>query len=429
MHRLLYISEQHQRKQLPKISDYLKSVLIEAPYKRCFPYKLDLLCFGVYNDAGTFRVDSNYFIGVDWLVPKKAAIYVEPKLNDETDEVDFLKMLLNSLEAPENLEHLEGLYHVDYDQPWITIPDQKDLLSPILIVQFLKLTQRIVRKGLKKSYYRVTENLNSRVKGKILVGPQIKENIVKNRLTKTICNYQDYGINSYENQFLKLVLEFVSSWLNTNEHFFNKPQRSQLLNLLKYCKPAFAQVDVLENRHQKIQSRKNPFYKEYEEAIRIGNYILKRFSFNITKTSKTQTETPPFWIDMSKLFELYIFQKLKNIFPAPQAITYHDTYWGGKETDILIRAEGYQCVVDCKYKPQYKDNTPSLEDKRQLAGYTRLKSVYDKLSLPYDKIIRGVIIYSHQESSPDIRTGDIFNAGIKEYVDFYKLGICLPEIG
>lgn len=428
MHRLLFISEQHQRKQLPKLSDYLKSVLNETVYKKSFPYKPNLLCFGVYNEAQTFSADSNYFIGVDWLVPKKAAIYVEPKLNDDRDEVDFFGMLLSSLEAPENLEHLDGLYHVDYDQPWVTIPDQKDLLSPILIVQFLRLTQRIVRKGLKKSYYRVIENLNSKVKGKILVGRQIKENIVKNRLTKTICNYQDYGINSYENQFLKLVIEFVSSWLNTNEHFFDKPQRSQLLNLLQYCKPAFEQVDILENKHQKIHGKKNPFYKEYEEAIRIGDYILKRFSFNITKTSTTQAETPPFWVDMSKLFELYVFQKLKNIFSGPQAITYHDIYWGGKETDILIRAEGYQCVVDCKYKPQYKEDTPSLEDKRQLAGYTRLKSVYDKLSVPHDKIIKGVLIYSHQSSPNNIRRSDLFETDMGEYVEFYKLGISLPTI-
>jgi len=427
MHQLLYISEQHQRKHLATLPDDFKSVLVKASYTKLFPYKADLLCFGVYNDEQTFTVDSNYFIGVDWIVPKKAAIYVEPKLNDGTEEVDFLGMLLNSLETPENLEHLKGLFHVDYDQPWITIPSQKDLLSPILIVQFLKLTQRIVRKGLKKSYYRVTENLNSRVKGKILVGQQVKENIVKNRLTKTICNYQEYGINTYENQFLKLVLEFVGSWLNSKRHFFDKPQHSQLLSLLQYCSPAFEQVDILANKHQKIHNSANPFYKEYIEALKIGGYILKRFSFNITKTSATQAETPPFWIDMSKLFELYVFQKLKKIFPIQGEVSYHDSFYG-KETDILIRAAEYQCVVDCKYKPRYKDNTPSLEDKRQLAGYTRLESVYKELAIPPDKIIKGVLIYSHQKSPGKIHRNNLFETDMGEYVDFYKLGICLPVL-
>ena len=74
-----------------------------------------------------------------------------------------------------NLDHLHGLFHVDYDSPWIAIPEQKDRLSPILIVQFLKLVQRIARKGLKKSYYRVTGKFDNRIKGKILVGRQISK--------------------------------------------------------------------------------------------------------------------------------------------------------------------------------------------------------------------------------------------------------------
>ncbi len=257
MAELVYISEQHVRKHLDSLSDEIKAVLVDAQYTKAFHHKTDLLCFGIYKDEQTISVDSNYFIGVDWIVPQKAAIYVEPKLNKESREVDFLGMLLTSLEATENLNHLDGLFHVDYDQPWITIPTQKDLLSPILIIQFLKLTQRIVRKGLKKSYYRVTENLNSKVKGKILVGEQIKENIVKNRLTNTICNYQYYGINNPENQFLKLVIQFVSSWLSTNEYFLG----SQLLSLLQYCRPAFEHVAILDNKHQKIHCKKIHFIK------------------------------------------------------------------------------------------------------------------------------------------------------------------------
>lgn len=428
MHRPLYISEQHQRKALTELDDDLKDILIESSYQKAYYHKPDLLCFGIYNDARSFSADSNYFIGVDWLEPQKVAIYVESKLNDETHEINFLEMLLQSLEAHENLEHLDGLFHVDYEQPWIAIPNQKDLLSPILIVQFLKLMQKIVKKGLKKSYYRVIDNLNGRVKGKILVGKQIKQNIVKNRLTKTICNYQDYGINSYENQFLKLVLEFVSSFLNNKGHFYNQPQLKQLLSLLKYCTPAFEFVDVLENKHQQTHATKNPFYKEYNEAIKIGGYILKRFSFNITKTNTSLLETPPFWIDMSKLFELYVFQKLKKIFPKHGDVTYHDKFLGKKETDILIRAEGYKCVIDCKYKPQYKENNPSLEDKRQLAGYARLKSVYNKLSIAQDKIIKALVIYSHQTDPLNFALTDLFKTEIEEYVEFYKLGISLPII-
>lgn len=424
MHPLLYISEQHQREKLD-ISDSLKAILQKPVYKKTFHRKADSLCFIIVNENQDFLVDTTYYVGADWVIPQQAAVYVEPKLNGER-QVDFLRILLESLEAPENLEHLDGLFHVDYEEPWIVIPQQKDLLSPILIVQFLKLVQRIVRKGLKKSYYRITKNLNSRVKGKILVGLQVKENVVKNRLTKTICNYQEYGINTTENQFLKLVLTFVSSYLSRHQHFYTKDQSQQLLNILHYCLPSFEQVETMTDKHQSIYLKKNAFYREYEEALKIGGFILKRFSFNINKASQRQTSTPPFWIDMSKLFELYVFGKLKKIFPETNAITYHDTFLGRKETDILIRKEGYKCVIDCKYKPGYEHQNPSLEDKRQLAGYARLKSVYNKLNLPYNKTVRGVIIYSHLDCPEEINKRDLVRYPIKEYYKFYKLGVSLP---
>lgn len=206
MKQLLIISEQHVNLALKNATPYLKSVLIEKTYKKAFFHKKEMQCFQLTIQDDYIFANTNYFIGVDWLEPERAAVYVEPKLNDE-HQVNFLGMLMESLETLENLKHLDNLFHAEFEEPWIPIPDQKDLLSPILIVQFLKLLQKIVHKGLKKSYYRITENLDSRIKGKILIGQQIKENIVKNRLTKTICNYQVFGINATENQFLKLVME------------------------------------------------------------------------------------------------------------------------------------------------------------------------------------------------------------------------------
>jgi len=428
MDHLLVISEQHVKETLKDVNPYIKSVLFAKAYQKTFFHKQEMQCFQLTIEDDNIFADTNYFIGVDWLEPKKAALYVEPKLNDKKQQVNFLRMLMESLEAPENLDHLDKLFHAEFDEPWIPIPDQKDLLSPILIVQFLKLLQKLVRKGLKKSYYRVTENLDSRIKGKILVGQQIKENIVKNRLNKTICNYQVFGINTTENQFLKLVMEFVTSYLSHKNQFFSKDQNEQLKNMLNYCSPAFEQVKVLQNKHQRINTRKNVFYREYEEAIRIGGYILKRFSFNINKASQNQTSTPPFWIDMSKLFELYVFGKLKKEFPNPDDITYHDRFMGGKETDILIREGEFKCVVDCKYKPNYHSGSPSLDDKRQVVGYTRLKSVYDRLGVDYDKLIKALIIYSHQDCSDRIDKDELFKTAIEEYIEFYKLGVRLPEL-
>lgn len=429
MHIVLTIQEQQQETDITSSfkQEEDKILLTKENYDRAFFFKNDLLCYKLEKRKEKYFASSNYFVGVDWLEQEKIALNVEPKMNTNETEIDYLKMLMDSFRYTENLEHVEGLFHIEYDKPWINIQQKQDILSPILIVQFLHLLKKIVQKGLKKSYYRVTENLDSRVKGKILLGQQIKQNLVKNKLTKTICSYQEFGINTPENQLLKQVLSFVSSYIHQNKSVFGTEQIG-LQNIVGYCLPAFENVAVIKNNHQKIYCSKNQFYKEYEQAIKIGEYILKRFSFNISKTAENKITTPPFWIDMSKLFELYVFGKLKEVFKEPQAVTYHDKYLGGKETDILVKAEGHKCVVECKYKPRYENGTIDLGDKRQLAGYVRMKSVYKKLEIDYNNIVAGVFIYSHQSGCNAISANQLFHNAIEEYVDFYKLSIKLPEI-
>ena len=101
---------------------------------------------------------------------------------------------------------------------------------------------------------------------------------------------------------------------------------------------------------------------------------------------------------------------------------------GGKETDILIREGEFKCVVDCKYKPRYYSGTPSLDDKRQVIGYTRLKSVYERLDVPKNELIKALMIYSHQGCTDTIEKENLFENKIEEYIEFYKLGIRLPEL-
>ena len=68
------------------------------------------------------------------------------------------------------------------------IDQEQDLLTPLLVVQFLRIVKEIVRKGLKKSYYKVAQNLYGKVKGKILVAQTIKQNVLKNKALNTVCS-------------------------------------------------------------------------------------------------------------------------------------------------------------------------------------------------------------------------------------------------
>src|SRR5690606_15657111 len=282
----------------------------------------------------TFEIKADYCIGVDWLGKTGKYIYVEPKINnvsiqsfinkieseDESNfeeknvlnkhyELDYLNMLLQISSIAESNQEVHGLVQIDWSEDQISIEQKDDKLTPFLVIRFLQTLKSIVKKGLKKNYYKVEENLNNRVKGKILVGQHIKQNVFKNKLTSTVCEYQVFGENHIENRFLKKVLKFVISYVENNKILLSE-NYNIIQQTINYCRPTFELISDNIKETELKHLKHNPFYKEYKDALQTGSYILKRFAYNITQTSEQIVTTPPFWIDMPRLFELYVFSQM-----------------------------------------------------------------------------------------------------------------------
>ena len=379
---------------------------------------------------GEVCLQAGYYVGVLWLVKNHKFVYIEPKMNkkqiaegspaqEEWAEIDYLKMLLSiTVLDPKDTRDLIKIY---WDEPPITIEQQKDTLTPFLMVQFLLLLKRIVRKGLKKSYYTVEENLNSRIKGKIQLGKHLKQNVFKNKLTAHVCRYQEFGMDSLENRFLKKVLQFIISFKNTHPNSFAGNDKS-IRELITYCSPHFELISEEINIENLKKLTTNTFFKEYEEAIRIGKHILKRFSYNITETTQQKVTIPPFWIDMPKLFELYVYKKLQEQF-GREAVTYHLTA-DYTELDFLLNTPEYKMVIDAKYKPIYEDNRV-IDDIRQVSGYARLEAVYNEFKIEENKLIDCLIIYPSLDEDTNFLLKDKKIAG---YRNIYKLSVSIPLI-
>lgn len=395
------------------------------------------MCLKVDCIENKIEFQTSYFVGIDWIVENELSVYVQPKLNKDAVEINYITMLLDAIQEPENIKHLDELVHIDFHKPSIQINQSQDILSPFLIAQYLQLLKLIVRKGLKKSYYTVTENLNAKVKGKILIGANIKRNTVIGRHTHTVCQYQEFGVNCDENKILKKAYQFSRNVIQQYKLAFDI---QPLTELITYINPAFEQVTENIDTNKVKYYKPNPLYKEYKQAIKLAMLILKRFSYNITKAENKQVSTPPFWIDMSKLFELYTFNKLRKIFPHPGEVMYHISAVQNQELDFLIKSNDgkYIFVVDTKYKPQYENGIVKVEDIRQVSGYARIKSVYKKLGYnDYNHLLKCLIIYSHQACDERISKEcfDIWPDNDakkirpeKGYAEFYKLGIKLPEM-
>ncbi|MPT32062.1 MAG: hypothetical protein E2600_10455 [Chryseobacterium sp.] len=381
--------------------EYLKEVYdwkddFATPKSFHFRNNENAVCFKVSvdfkeNQLDFLKFETSYYIGLQYIPEWDIPVLVEPKMNNDSHQLNFVKILSEALQEPENFNHLDGLVQVDFNSDWIEVPSKHRVeLTPFLIIQFLMAVKQIVKKGLKKSYYQMTENLRSRVKGKILVGQQLKQNVFKHRLTHTICSFQEFGFNTEENRFLKYVLQVIYSYAGSLEPIL----KAQVLELVHYNFAAFQQVnDQKFISYDKVES--NPFYKVYNNAFGLGNQILKLISHSYGNISGDNKKHPPHWIDMSKLFELYVFKKLRERFTGAGEVKYHEKKHY-QELDFIInekKENGIKAVVDAKYKPRYKNGSPTKEDARQLSGYSRLKSVYEELGITDDQIIPVYFIY------------------------------------
>lgn len=394
-----------------------------------FLKRTDVKCLELKVSQGNVRLHTNYYVGIDWLKKNETAIYVAPKLNEETKETDYFKMLFSCMKHPEIAGYSQDLCEIKFDEPYIEINQKQDLITPLLMIRYLQVLKSVVRKGLKKSYYRVEQNLSSKIKGKVLVSKTLKKNILRNRPNKTICNFEVYGIDSIENKILKCALKFVEFYLAKYRQFSDC-----FLPLLSFCKPAFYEVDDSFFDLNSIKKIKiNAFFKEYKEALDLAEMIMKRFGYNIREIDKKVVRVPPFWIDMPKLFELYVLGLLKEQYGSKIHFQAKGNYG---EPDFLLITESEKMVIDTKYKRIYQNNDEyqnrfNSDDIRQICGYARDRKILKRLGYTdedmQDIVVDCLIIYPDQNSS-EILPKNLKVHSIDQFTKFYKIPVKLPTL-
>lgn len=395
----------------------------------------DKPCFICRNKRKDQRqVKTSYYVGLGWV--GNEVVFIEPKMNTDSARTDYLAILMEALQHPEISAHCENLFEIRFDQQEIPVSKEKDLLTPLILVQYVNVLKRIVQKGLKKSYYPVVRNLNSRVKGKILVGQNLRQNVLKHKMLTTTCNYEEFGVNGLENRLLKKALTCALRYMPLLPDFGAQAQHSKsskmnLEQMLAYIQPAFLEVSEEVRPEDLTQLKKNVFYKEYEDALRLARLILKRFGYQIhTSGTDKMYSVPPYWIDMAKLFELYAFARLKEKY-ANSLLTYHPRS-KSQELDFTIKGPGgKKVVVDAKYKKVY-ENGYEVADIRQVSGYARLNGVYDLLQANRDdqgrtipiEVLDCLIVYPLRQADYPFPPQE--PEPINGFVKFEKLGLPLP---
>ncbi len=378
-------------------------------------------CMGLdWGNRSRTSIKASYFVGVKWIEEGKSAICVKPKI----ENVDFLSMFMRCFdnECSDVASKLGDIYHISFNEKPIVVDHHLFELTPMLIVHFLKLLERIVKKGIKRDYTQIEENLTAKIKGKVKYGKTILCNHSIGRNERVICNYQHFTEDCIENRILKKVLRFVEKYLMLNHLTSDK----ELKHIASNCMKAFANVSDSISTQSIKQFRLSPMYKEYNEALKVAKMILQRFGYAYDKINENiDALLPPFWIDMSLLFELYVYSLLKSTYH--HQIAYHiGTY--GNEVDFVKYDENL--IIDTKYSLCWEERV-NHDNVRQLSGYARNVSLREKImKVGNDEttILPCLIIYPDMTiGKPMEQPSILLNAiGIDSYLKFNKLPIALP---
>lgn len=365
---------------------------------------------------------ASYFIGAAWLVSDELAVVVTPKLPD----IDFVQMFLAALEVDTQKEsnYFAQCYGIQFDEPQIETHEELNQLTPLLVLHFISLLERLVKHGLKKDYLLHEENLKAKVKGRILFGKHLKINVFQQRSDHIYCQYQEYTEDIPENRLLKKALLFSERILDRCDSLKRQSQYPDVQLRLNRLKTSFSHISDEIEPYQVQKLSSNKLFKGYKEAIKVAKMILRRFDYSIREASSEQHSTPPFWIDMARLYEMWVLHRLQKLGINP--IMFQEAgFYGRQVADFVIREENL--ILDAKYKPKYMEDWVDIDDIRELSGNAR----DDRLlpNLPEDYSPRCIILYPGKSDELKPESDILFEQQgqkIPHYRNFYKISVPLP---
>ena len=214
---------------------------------------------------------ASYFVGAAWLVPAELAVVVTPKLPD----IDFVQMFMAALEVDTQKEsdYFAQCYGIQFDEPQIETREELNQLTPLLVLHYISLLERLVKHGLKKNYLLHEENLKAKVKGRILFGKHLKTNVFQQRSDHIYCQYQEYTEDIPENRLLKKALLFSERVISRCDSLKRQSEYPDIQSQLNKLKSTFGHIsDEIElYQVQKISS--NKLFKDYKEAMKVAKRI------------------------------------------------------------------------------------------------------------------------------------------------------------
>lgn len=244
-----------------------------------------------------------------------------------------------------------------------------------IILAFLSEIKQLLRKGLRRSYNRKEMELPS-LKGRLQLHRQILLQYSSPEKFAAVFNAYDY--NSYYNSILWKTLELLKG------KFLHWKVRQQIDDVMRYF-PTINSIDLQTVPWDRLKEDRQA--QPYDKALDWARLIWEACMPN---NQLGNHQLFAFLMDMNRLFEQFIYEKLKQA--CPENITlkrhYAQTFWKNRliRPDIILETEGQKAIIDTKWKV-LKRGEPSMEDLRQLYVYNQ-----------YFGASSGILIYPNQNN-------------------------------
>lgn len=232
---------------------------------------------------------------------------------------------------------------------------------------FLNEVDELLRKGLTKKYRSLSGNIPA-LKGRLEFSKNIRHNLVHQERFYTV--HQEYDQQNLLNQVLLKGLSILRK-ISSNQLLNDKIKK------LFFYFPEIREIPITKESFDKIRLTRKT--KDYTKAIAIAKMLILNYSPDI---SRGEEDMMALLFDMNKLWEKYIYKKLKEKESDDLTVNYHDQklFWEDKRIfpDIVVRkklpdAEDHEkqwetYVIDTKWKLVEVSN-PSDADLKQMYVY------------------------------------------------------------
>lgn len=377
-------------------------------------------------------LQASYYIGASWLIGNESVV-VTPKM----ENVDFVEMFITALAVDSDSEanYFSKCYGIDFEAPKITVDKNLCQVTPLILLHYIVLLEKLVKQGLKRGYVNREENLNSKIRGRIYIPAHVQKNVCVQREDRTYCRFQEYTEDIPENRLLKKALIFsyhgICCYKSLNRY------RIKLQSRLNRLFATFVNVSDDIDVRQVARVSHNKLFRYYNEAIRVAKMVLRHYDNSIQNADCEEfQETVPFWIDMARLFELYTYSKLNEKYPGQ--IWFQKSGYGGV-CDFLKTANEYsaECLImDAKYKPDYEKSGIEWSDIQEISGYARDKKILEELGwckngeLNIHEVPPCVVIYPEYGEVNDTFGDNLLDNAqeVSNYTNFYKIAIKVPKL-